>query len=370
MNYECIFGEAVRGELTDIAYEKLCYGDVFDLEEFSIEELRSAVDWEDCPVFIDGVVERLNQLGDTCDASDTKKILNIVQNRYKKYLGEDCPRTVQDWIRGTPPSTTKRENNYKFCYALEMNIEEVAVFFRKYFLTIPFNLKDRIDAVFFYGLSQNRPYGVIKQLLDLSSSFETVKSGEEYTRELKNVILECMDDKDFFQYLKSHCYGKEQQYQAARNKIIEIIDKYNKSNYAELHLNIMGFNYQDARLCHMVRQAELPTEFTKSLPTNATFADIKKRKAETYDTLRKTLVILLFYDYYLEAYKKIENFDDYQIEELFWEFHDEIDRKLIECGLIPLYVRNPFDKLILFCAASTYPIGTFHGLNDLRYSEE
>lgn len=360
--------EFKKGEYTDRLYEELCFGDTFDMQEFEIEELKKVICWDDCPVFIDGVVSRLNALGVRCNSEDTKLILKEVNQRYKERIGEICPRTIQDWIRGTYPSVNNRENNYNLCYALEMDLYETADFFRKYYLTNPFHYKDKTDAIFFYCLLHKKPYSVIKDMLEKSAKFSYAKSNHTKTMEIGRYIAQIDDEDEFINYLSVHCYDNELQYQVAREEIIELIDKHNIEKISELHKNVMGFHYQATS--QMERLHELPKEFLKSLPTDRTFIDIKKGKKETYETLRKTLIILVFYDFYVAAQKADDNPDESTIRENLWDFYETVNEKLVKCGFVPLYERHPFDKLILFCGANKYPIVTFHGLNDLRYAEE
>lgn len=352
-----------------MVYEPFCYGDIFDMEEFDIEDIRDVVNLCRRPVFAEGLAKRLDELGVHMTAQDTGLILKEVKQRYKNRIGVSCPRTIQEWVRGTIPGVTNRVNNYNLCYALEMNLEETADFFVKYYLTTPFNYKDKIDAIFFYCLYHQRPYAVIERMLKESEEFEAVKISGTKTAEIGRRILEIKDDDAFMQYLSVHCYNNEQQYQIARGKIIVLLDKYERSSAAGLHEDIMGFNYQDMMRSHMEKRMVLPDEFLRSLPTDRTFLDIRSGKRETYETLRKTLVILAFYDFYIDVQKMTEEPDEKTVRDNLSDFYESVNEKLLDCGFPPLYEGHPFDRLILFCAASRYPISTFYGLNDMRYSE-
>lgn len=340
---------------------------IFDLEEFDIEDIRDVVKLCRRPDFAEGVAERLARLGVHCPLQDTETLLAEIKKRYKNRIGENCPRTIQEWVRGTVPGVTNRVNNYNLCYALEMDLRETGEFFRKYYLTVPFNYKDKTDAVFFYGLHHQKPYAVIKHMLDEAERFKAVNLSGTKTAEIGRQILKIRDDGAFMEYLSAHCYNNEQQYQIARGKIIELMDKYTENGAAGLHAEIMGFNYQDMVLSGMKKRIVLPEEFLKSLPTDRTFLDIRKGKRETYETLRKTLIILMFYDFYIDAWKAAKEPDEAAVRANLSDFREAADEKLLDCGLSPLYERHPFDRLILFCAASRYPIAVFHGLNDLRY---
>lgn len=351
-------------------YESFCYDDIFDMEEFDIEDIRNVVDLCRRPDFAQGIVKRLDGLGVHMTAQDTELIVKEIKQRYKDRIGASCPRTIQEWIRGTVPGVTNRVNNYNLCYALKMDLKETADFFVKYYLTTPFNYKDKVDAVFFYCLYHRKPYAVIKGMLKEAETFEAVKISGTKTAEIGRRILEIEDDDAFMQYLSEHCYNNEQQYQAARGKITALLDKHERSGAAGLHEDIMGFNYQDAMRSHMEKRAVLPDDFLKSLPTDRTFLDIRRGKRETYETLRKTLVILVFYDFYIDVQKTTEEPDETAVRENLSDFYESVNEELLDCGFPPLYEGHPFDRLILFCAASRYPISTFYGLNDMRYSEK
>lgn len=362
-----LFNDMERGELTDRAYEELCHGTIWDGDEFDSEDLQSVVDLGDRSDFVEGVARRLEQLGVDCAKDDTEVILAEVKRRYKERIGDNCPRTIQEWLRGTLPGVTNRVNNYNLCYALEMNIKETAEFFYKYYLTAPFYYKDKVDAIFFYCLHRQKPYLVIKKMLEEANGFEVAEQSGTKTLEIGRRIWEIEDDDAFMRYLSAHCYNNEQQYQAAREKIIALMDKHGKGNYAKLHFEVMGFSYQETKRNHEERQRILPDEFLKSLPTDRTFLDIKNGKRETYETLRKALVILYFYDFYMKAQESDKDWDEKTIRNNLLDFYEEMNQQLLDCGLSGLYERHPFDKLILRCAASNDPIVTFYGLNGMRY---
>ena len=42
------------------------------------------------------------------------------------------------------------------------------------------------------------------------------------------------------------------------------------------------------------------------------------------------------------------------------DFYDELNAALISCGFAQLYVRHPFDGLLLYCANSFDPIDTLY----------
>jgi hypothetical protein len=61
--------------------------------------------------------------------------------------------------------------------------------------------------------------------------------------------------------------------------------------------------------------------------------------------LRKDIILLSFYDYWIRNYLAGENSGDYD------SFVEGLNDVLYECGLSPLYAGNPYDWLFLYCSA-------------------
>lgn len=184
-----------------------------------ITGINKALELDSAPIFADGLAKRLTELGVDCTKDDTDIMLNEVKRRYKQLLGKPCPRTVTEWIKGTTPGVTSRSNHYDLCYALEMDLNQVNVFFQKYFLAIPFNVKSRVDAVYFYCFAHKKPYSTAVKMLSDSSGFVRQENAHTATSRIVQAIMETDDDEEFMAYLSTHCYGNEQQFQLARQII-------------------------------------------------------------------------------------------------------------------------------------------------------
>ncbi len=363
MNDNPIFEEFDKGDLTDAIFEEVYFGDIFYNRSIDLEDIQTAIDLNNRPIFLEGVVARLNALGVSCSISDEQIIAEEVKKRYKDFIGEPCPRTILEWIKGTPPSTTNRANNYNLCFALDMNLHQTAEFFLKHFLTVPFNYKDRTDAIYFYALTHKKPYSTIKRLLEAPCSEESHNSSQIHTSQIGRQIIEMESDEEFLQYLSLHSYSNEQQYQLARAEIVELIDINSEGDFAKFHDSLMGFNYQFEKRQHKSINKEFPSLYIKSLPTDGVLKNIYDGKKESYETIRKTLIILKLYDFYNGIYQD----DEADIRSALDDFYDEVNATLMRCGLAHLYMRHPFDWIIIFCALSSDPLTTFQELNAKRY---
>ena len=372
--------EFVNGEYTDFVYEQLCYSDILYLDkqaEYVINDVHFALELDERKPFLIGIVKRLKELDAEYSIDDVDGILNEIKLRFKTKIGKTPSKAIQGWFKGTTPGYTSRQNNYEICYALGMNVKETAEFFIKHYLTIPFNYKDSVDAVFYYCILHDKPYSTITEMLENLQSFprnDTIDGTQ--TMEIGRQIAEIDDDDEFLDYLAKHCFNDEQQYQVARSKIMEMIEKIKEletSTNSGVLTSLFGdFNYQKNK--RTAREAstksrinrELPKRFTESLPNDSIISGIIKGKKETYETLRKTLVLLKFHTFYIDCCEVEEQ----EIRNNLYDFYDGLNLELIKCGMAPIYVCHPFDYIILYCANSLDPLEVFSTISEKRYVNE
>ena len=373
------YPELERNEYTEFIFGETCLEDPTDPQ--SAEDLTSgierAAELDARPVFLEGVSERLDHLGISCTAEDTDIMLAEVRRRYKERLGFSCPRTVQEWIKGSMPGFTSIKNNYDLCYALEMDYRQTADFFYKHYLTMPFNAKAKVDAVFMYALYHDKPYTVITKLLESSKGFVSQENAHTSTAQIKTAILDIDDDEKFLHYLSEHCYDNEQQFQTARALVNEEIDKLKNKirpdgSIEKDRLNSMtiaamlGYKYQLRNKGG--QESVLPKRFTDSLPKDVTLGQVIRGEKVSYEVLRKYLVLLKFCNYYRDAEEADKSrstaISKYEVNSRLMDLYGELNRALNQCGFSMIYPLHPFDCLVLYCANTFDPILTMHLLNE------
>lgn len=353
----------------------MCFGNPISAN--SAEDVTKGIDQalslENKNAFLDGLSGRLTELGIRCNCDETDIMLEEMKKRYKQLLGKSCPRTVIDWIKGvTPPGVTNRANNYDVCYALELDIRQTADFFQKHFLTIPFNSKNKTDAVYLYCIYNNKPYSTVTRLLDIANNIKPQQEAHTSTSQILQNIIEIDSDDEFAQYLSKHFYSPEQQYLHAKEIIIadicavkdiilndDSIEKVTNDRLNSLTVSeLLGYRSQAGKEDKPHRK--LPKRFTESLPCDVTIGQILKGGKVSYEVLRKTMMLLKFYLFYHEA----ENADNDTVCGNLLDFMAELNVTLEGCGFAQIYVRHPFDCLLMYCANSYDPIQTMYYIND------
>lgn len=366
------YDDLPRDAYTDMVYGNICFGNLIspDNPEDIINGIDKAVAMETYPNFTEGVSERLTQLGIACSVEDIEIMLAEIKRRYKEILGKSCPRTVQEWIKRQTPGATSRRNHYELCYALEMDYHQTAVFFQKHFLTLPFNVKSKEDAIFLYCIYHKKPYSTAARMLAEAKCYVSQEKAHTATAQIMAAIMQQDDDTAFLRYLSAHCYDNEQQFQLARNKIkaeTELVKEYirkyqpdsivspDRLNSAVL-AELLGYRYQSREKSESLRK--LPKRFTESLPNDVTFGKILNGDTASYELLRKTLMLLRFYNFY----NNDGNTNRDAVAQNLIDFYEELDALLFSCGFAQLYVRHPFDCLLLWCANSYEPIVTLYSV--------
>lgn len=386
------------------------------------EDISQALDsfcekFDERNVIFEGVKKRLENLGGQYDDSDVGSILKELNERYKSMgIENGVPRTVKNWVsKGKTPNDAPayRENLYELCMALQMSLEDTEEFFVKHYMTIPFIYKNRVDASYYYGLKNGKTYLEIKRILNMADDNSEVRDETDESTDRVIMDIDTIKDDDLFiEYLRNHTFSKEKQFQTVRTKIddlekkiIDIVERFEKKekkseyrddyskgyhsirnadgtiNHKKLVFYLTGQNFQaldeNGKRENVIAKSEkLPKMFRENFPIDQVFTMIHKGTASA-DQYRKALILLKFYEYfetkksdsgltlneYLERSQEKcnEDIDDFEIE---------TNKRLVICGMSPLYIRNPFDCLILYCAHCSDPIYYFSIMIEIALPEK
>ena len=313
-------------------------------------------------------------------------------------LGEErkallsSPNTVKNWLKKSPPAANQagRENVYILCFALGLNAKETKEFFLKAYLERPFNYKNIHEAVYFLCMNNGLTYADAQKMIKTIESAPEVKNAdaENITEQIGYAISQMTIGDDLVNYLISNRSGFTVQSQTATNKIKELIEECKvlaKKEYKLLHNGDISVENVDELLTvitgyyaretingeklykQSISKSKLPERIRKNFPQREQFKQIDEGTA-SFDTIRKVLIILKFYSFFADALvHKAEDLEN----GLFYEFVDETNELLAECGYVQLYWRNPYDWLFGYCAyGATNPLDEFKNVIDVFYLDD
>lgn len=111
------------------------------------------------------------------------------------------------------------------------------------------------------------------------------------------------------------------------------------------------------------KNPDIPYILKNNFPSKKVMSDVldesKVSISKSYDSIRKILVLLDFYVFWVRVKLKISDVADFDKDELFQIYKDEADSLLYQCGYEPLYAGNPYDWLFLCSAQNEDPLTFF-----------
>lgn len=302
--------------------------------------------------------------------------------------------TIKNWLKKTPPAANQsgRENVYILCFALGLNAKETKEFFLKAYLERPFNYKNTHEAVYFFCMNNRLSYAEARRMIEKIESAPEVENddAEQVTEQIGYDISLITTEDDLVKYLVTNRSGFNVQSLTASRKIKELIEECKdlaKKEYKLLHNGDISVENVDELLTvitgyyaretvngeklykQSISKSKLPELIRKNFPQREQFKQIEDGKA-SFDTIRKALIMLKFYSFFADALiHKAEDLEN----GLFYEFVDETNELLAECGYVQLYWRNPYDWLFGYCAygaADPNPLNEFKTVIDIFYLDD
>lgn len=359
----------IAGELFKYDFDQ---DDMPNLDEF-VKILRSL--WSG-NIFVEGIIEKLKEMGYEDDElqnpKNVVKILKALCNEAGVKIS-----SLADWIeKGKRPehNLNGRKNIYRLCFALKMDAEETKTFFLKKYLDRPFNSKDIEEAVYLFCLRNGKTYSdamdILEKIQDEGKDDEEIYN--DLTNHIGDAILSIKTDDEFIKYIINNRNSfKQTRNKTGRDKVSQLLDDcmdIAKVTSIDELLDLIYFgDYYDDSVHYNSRVPikqkdkdennndilyyyEFPKYITTNFPERQQFENILKNKNPSYDSIRKALIILDFFQFFYSA--KSDELEKGQVD----EFEAEINSLLYECGYVQFYKRNPFDLMIYYCALSPSPI--------------
>lgn len=299
--------------------------------------------------------------------------------------------TVKNWLKKSPPARNQagRENVYILCFAFKLNAKETKEFFLKAYLDRPFNYKNINEAVYFYCMNNGLNYKDARRIISRIELCPLVENedAESITEQIGYAISLITNEDDLVTYIINNRSGFNQYNKTAENKIKELVNECKElanqeckllrdattvENIDELLAVITGYYARETIngekvFKRSISKSKLPELIKQNFPQREQFKQIEKGTA-SFDTIRKALILLKFYSFYADEFVKQNG--EFKTG-LFFEFVDETNILLAECGFVQLYWRNPYDWIFGYCATDVgNPLDQFRNIIDVFYLDD
>ena len=287
-------------------------------------------------------------------------------------------RTIDSWFKNGVRPRKGREDRYtafRIAFALELSADETARLFRNALLDRAYNPRDYKEAIYYYCIKNAKEYQYAEKLIKLVHFQEEPTDVTIYTNNLILNLEEIHDDLELIEFININKHNFEMSNIAAKKEVKKLLEDAkgvankerakieSSSNYTyNKNKDSMNFLYETITACGVTgikgtrtifKNAELPKEIKSSFPQPYIFA----KDNPTFEELRKEIILLFSYIFWINADEQIDNASD-----IFDYYKDELDSLLYSVGFVPLYYGNPYDWLFLRCAFSERPIELFRDI--------
>lgn len=375
-----------QGEATQAASSRL-WEEGEDVERFFEDEDRKAL----FVAFPEKVEELAVKHGYEGSKGDMKALAGFLHQCNVRMGGALSRVTIKNWLTKSPPSARSREKVYQMCFALGLSADETEEFFIKAYWDRPFDMKVPHECVYWFCVKNGLPYHRAEELCDMIDREITAEPElmMESTAQIEAGLQEITGEEDLIQYMRRHPGSSAQRNVTAHEEVLRLLDECkmlagdsfytfaddddrqgskNKPLSDDRLLEVIyGFNQRKVHRQGEEWEFAFPAYIKRNFPQVSQLSQIRNWKA-SYDTIRKTLILLEFYAFYEDA--RLHHMDEDGRYGDVDDFETEIGGLLVRCGFGELYSRNPYDYMFLYCARQDRPLDSLQDCIAEYWSEK
>lgn len=334
--------------------------------------------------------------------------------------------TFENWYEHSGPKKSKqtRESLFVLSFALCLNIEEVRYLFHKVYMDRFIDNRNYREAVYRYCIENNYDYERATKIIETIQNEEKELADETMptiylnhrieTFETDDEIVEfiCENWNDFRTNNTAALYNYNELFSEAQKLAKKEYDRfYSDSRDEKILSDRLKFGTTEEKNTAKQKKGRGPTQtsgsfiykiitdtpisskgatkkfnnvlkkdslirkevkknFPKITVINKLVTNHKNQKfCDNYDELRKAIILLRFYTFYgnIETDYLLHDIFDYDKEDvpneiLREQFRASMDDILIECGMPPLYVANPYDLFFILCTYYETPLSVWRDI--------
>lgn len=380
------------GELTRSCLDDILKGDYsfFDDENNYTEEYLLEYNFK---TFSDGLTDCIIRHDYNGNVNSANEKATFIKNKCNEKNIDLNSSVVKTWFTDKRPisSERSRENVYKLCFALGLTVMETSDFFLKVYYECPFNFRIYEELIYYYCLNNGQSYSSACNLINkakvILENSKASQSVYELTTGIETDLKNIHTDDELLKFISQNNMDFLITNQTACHHAKRLIDectelaKNDCQSREELH-HKLGRSGNIALLIYVLfgedildfkkdksfsKASEFPELVKSNFPLKMNLSRIKNGQKVSYETMRKSLILLSFYSYYAQLFQNADYEDFCALEEDFTDFVCETNDLLKTCGYPSLYVRNPFDWLIMHCGSREYPLDEFRNAINRYY---
>ncbi len=293
--------------------------------------------------------------------------------------------TLRNWFSKAGPKKGdhSRDLMLRVAFALRLNVEQTNLLFQKVYLDRGLYPRRFEEYAAEFCLREGLGWTVWQSLLKQYPSAEEENEQTVYTRVLQQDLVGIKTPEEAAEYWKKHFHNFTIRNKSAREVLQNLVRKVkgNKDRTGEIDRELEGRNDKSDIWFEILKgrphdtyeaMVQVITELTPEtqsngkksrsilkgtclpheIQTNFPEASVFSKKEPSYEELRKMIILIGSYYLWRQAARarKILELDVYI---------QEMNDRLNEAGLPPLYYGNPFDWLFLYSAKEEDPLAYF-----------
>lgn len=338
--------------------------------------------------FADGMTDSIIAHGYTGDPESIADKTAFVRDKCAENGITINPTNIKNWFADKRPisGSRSRELVYLLCFALDFTLDDVTEFFLKVYFECPFNFRDHHEAVYYYCFANRLKYSEAKRIIEQADSILDTHVPDtpatEFTHMIGTALKNIHTEEELLSYIEKNSreffrnnrtayrYAaeliEETTELAVKMYTMEITENEPRNLNRKANIDLLLFQMLGADVLQysgeqsFAKAADLPDTVKSNFPLKMQLSNIKNGKPVSYESLRKALILLSFYRYFASLFYDNRNDKSFcSLEEDFENFVYETDDLLYSCGYPKLYIRNPYDWLIMHCAFNEYPLDEF-----------
>lgn len=367
------------------------------------EELHEFLNKYSFRTFSEGLTTFLKKCGYSGNDDNSSKS-KYLSEKLKAIKSTITTQTVRNWFNGKViPNPDSRNRMFEICFALNASLEDTEWFFEHIYLDKAFDFH-KIDEIIYYHCFKNKKtlkyaptelYQHAKSLIGTIESYPIESDSEfVYTKDIKEHIENYTSDQEFVNYLKENKHLFSTYNNTAKKYIKDFLEEIcgteTKNGYIIEHYKIIGkdlskksisinlmlneiLNLENIKNTSkapklktyaydgILKEADIPEVIKRWFPSRKTISDISHNKNSFYESLRKCLILLKFYCFWIKLEINSHSFDSFNSYD---EFCDETNDLLNECGYAPLLPINLYDFIFLCASKKESPSKVLYYLGE------